>query len=161
MKAGPRVIRRFAASAAVSAVMFLAGGSAHAETIAERTAGRILIQVERNGEAWYVHPSTLERHYLGRPHDAFAVMRNHGLGVASEILDAYRAGTFPARLSGRIVLDVERNGEAYYVSPADLRATYLGRPADALRVMVEHGLGISDADLARIPLVFGHSEEGR
>ena len=38
--------------------------------------GRILIQVELNGEAWYVSPVNLKRYYMGRPADAFQLMRN-------------------------------------------------------------------------------------
>ncbi len=44
-------------------------------------AGRIVLQVEQNGEAWYVSPDTLERYYLGRPADAFALMREQGIGI--------------------------------------------------------------------------------
>gem|GEM_PF-1805633 len=155
------ILWRSAAIAFVSAAMLFPGAVAHAGSIAERIAGKILLQVERHGEAWYVEPSTLERYHLGRPKDAFAIMSGFGIGIASAELDAYLAGTFPARLSGRILLDVERSGEAYYVSPDDLRGAYLGRPKDALRIMTDYGLGITDADLAQIPRVLGYSEEGR
>ena len=52
-----------------------------AQSLAARLAGRILLQVESKGEAWYVEPQTLERYYLGRPHDCFDLMRGRGLGV--------------------------------------------------------------------------------
>ena len=38
------------------------------------TVGRILLQVEENGEAWYVYPENRLRYYLGRPDDASALM---------------------------------------------------------------------------------------
>jgi hypothetical protein len=45
--------------------------------------GRILLQVERNGEAWYVNPTDEKRYFLGRPADAFAIMRQLGIGITN------------------------------------------------------------------------------
>lgn len=45
--------------------------------------GKIFLQVENNGEAWYINPTTKKRHFLGRPTDAYNVMRNIGLGISS------------------------------------------------------------------------------
>jgi len=47
--------------------------------------GRILLQVEDLGQAWYVNPLDASRYYLGRPDDAFSLMRRFGLGVSIEI----------------------------------------------------------------------------
>jgi len=123
-------------------------GSAKAQN-AQSLSGRILLQVEEHGQAWYVDPVSGKRHYLGRPAEAFAIMQNLSLGAAHDFIT--RTETFPARLSGRILLDVEANGEAYYIYPPDRRKYYLGRPADAFRIMRELGLGITNHDLARIP----------
>ena len=57
--------------------------------IYQRLAGRIVLQVEKNGEAWYINPDTHQRHYLGRPSDAFGVMRNLGLGIADHDLEKF------------------------------------------------------------------------
>ena len=53
-------------------------------TLVNRLQGKILLQIEENGEAWYVHPITDERHYMGRPNDAFDLMKDLGLGIANE-----------------------------------------------------------------------------
>ena len=45
--------------------------------------GKIFLAVEQNGEAWYVNPVDGKRYFLGRPADAFAVMRNLGLGISN------------------------------------------------------------------------------
>ena len=45
--------------------------------------GRILLQVQDKGQAWYVNPLDNRRYYLGRPDDAFLVMRSLGLGVSN------------------------------------------------------------------------------
>ncbi len=126
-----------------------------AASLAQAQSGKILLQVEQNGEAWYVYPNDLQRYYLGRPDDAFSIMRSLGLGVAHGELQGYLNSSFPTRLSGLIVLDVEANGEAYYVYPNDRQGYYLGRPDDAFSVMREKGLGISDADLAKISVASG------
>ncbi|MDP3837090.1 MAG: C39 family peptidase [bacterium] len=113
-------------------------------------SGYILLQVEDNGEAWYVYPENANRYYLGRPHDAFAVMRSLSLGVKHEIIA--NTEIYPERLSGMILLDVENNGEAYYIYPKDRKKYYLGRPDDAFRIMRELGAGIANSGLVNIPV---------
>jgi hypothetical protein len=112
--------------------------------------GKILLQVEQNGEGWYVNPDNQKKYYLGRPADAFSIMRNLGLGIKHSELTTYLNSKFPSRLSGKILLDVERNGEAYYVNPNDLKGYYLNRPADAFKIMREFGLGITNTDIRKI-----------
>ncbi|MFA6537150.1 MAG: hypothetical protein WCT18_01990 [Patescibacteria group bacterium] len=46
-------------------------------------SGYILLQVESHGEAWYVYPKTNEKYYLGRPTDAYGIMRQLGLGITN------------------------------------------------------------------------------
>ena len=55
------------------------------------------------------------------------------------------------RLKGKILLQVESKGEAWYINPDNLNRYYLGRPADAFRIMRELGLGITNSDLSKIP----------
>ena len=53
------------------------------------------------------------------------------------------------QLMGRIVLAVESNGEAYYISPKDQQAHFLGHPYDAFQIMRSQGIGISEKDFQR------------
>ena len=64
-------------------------------------------------------------------------------------------GNLVERLSGMVLLRVEDKGQAWYVYPQDGNRYYLGRPEDAWRIMTGLGLGISDSDLAKIPLAKG------
>ena len=123
----------------------------NADGLSERLKGKILLQVELNGEAWYVNPDNLSRYYLGRPADAFNVMRELGLGISNKDFDSFN-NIAPKRLSGKILIKVEDNGEAYYVNPSDLRMHYLNRPADAFQIMRELGLGITNDNLEKIKI---------
>jgi len=177
-------------------------------SLSQKLKGKILLQVEENGEAWYVNPVNLEKYYLGRPHDAFDIMQSLGIGITNEDLwkipvasfgldeqdedndgvsnalevsfgtDIFKKDTdgdgyddkkeilnghnpkgtgvinidkdIVKRLSGFIVLQVESNGEAWYINTDDLKRYYLGRPKDAFAVMRDLGLGINNNNLAQI-----------
>ncbi len=169
----------------IAIIFILAPVCSSAASLAQTLAGKILLDVERNGEAWYVWPENNKRYYLGRPDDAFRIMRELSLGIkTSELakiepcerdkaLGPFLAGvkisvsgsgsSVPAaapsadydasvtkRLAGKILLQIEENGEAWYVNPKDLKRYYLGRPADAFRIMRELSLGITRANLAKI-----------
>ncbi len=122
--------------------------------IANNLSGRILLSVEEKGEAWYVNPLDLKRYYLGRPTDAFSIMRTLGLGISNSDWEKLeREGEtleMSKKYAGRILLQVEQNGEAWYINPLDLKKHYLGRPADAFEIMRTLGLGISRQNLAMI-----------
>lgn len=185
----------------------LAGRSSAAEPLAYKLSGRILLQVEGRGEAWFVSPSDLKRYYLGRPADTLAVMSRLGTGISSANLaklpigaissgsdydqdglaDDFETaiGTDPAKTDsdsdgftdrteafnqynplgpgrqladrqlaaanrGKIFLQVEDRGQAWYLNPVDSKRYYLGSPANALAVMRSLGLGITDAQLGQI-----------
>ena len=59
-----------------------------------RFTGRMLIQVQTNGEAWYVDPVSKKRYYLGRPAEAYAIMRAFGLGITNKDLNKIPVGSF-------------------------------------------------------------------
>ncbi len=114
-------------------------------------SGRIFLQVQDKGQAWYIYPVDSKRYYLGRPNDAFNVMRKLGLGVSEK--DFYSFAIKPPKnILGRIILRVQSSGQAYYVDPVSGHLNYLGRPDDAFRVMRNLGEGITNADLNKIVL---------
>lgn len=127
--------------------------------VIDHVRGYIVLQVEENGEAWYVDPSNDVRYYLGRPDDAFEIMRMRGLGISNIDLEKIPiVGTgwdAPTALRnhvrGRILLQVEEHGEAWYVYPKNDKRYYLGRPSDAFNIMRSLGLGITNENLEQIP----------
>ncbi|PLX21740.1 hypothetical protein C0584_01390 [Candidatus Parcubacteria bacterium] len=159
-----------------------------AENVSERMSGNILLQVEQNGEAWYVDVNSRLRYFLNRPDDAFKVMRELGLGISNNDLFKIEIGSvskldnsidsdgdgfsdneeiknhynpfgpeyfriehlFADKHLGKIFLQVEENGEAWYVNPSDKKRYFMGRPSDAFDLMKELGVGINDEDLREI-----------
>lgn len=177
--------------------------------LTNKLLGRILLQVEENGEAWYVNPSDKIRYSMGRPTDAFNLMRNLGLGISNddlnkiqiadanlntgtdndgdglsealenairtsdnnidsdndsyddktEIINGYTPlgtgklsldSSFSKNQAGKILLQVEQNGEAWYVNPLDNKRYFMGRPSDAFNLMRSLGLGITNEDISSI-----------
>lgn len=129
-----------------------------AATLSERLSGRILLQVESHGEAWYINPENQQRYYMGRPADAFSLMRELGLGITNaDLAKIPVSGSSSSgdtrlvnRLRGKILLQVESKGEAWYVHPVDGKRYSLGRPHDAFSLMRTLGLGITTVDLTSI-----------
>lgn len=140
----------FVAGAVLIASFLAVAGVVYAKSMAENLKGKIVLQVEENGEAWYVHPETLLRYYLGRPADAFQIMKDLGLGATHAYITKYTI--FPTSVVGKILIDVEDVGKAYYIYPVDKKAYYLGKPDDAFKVMRDLGLGISNVNLNLIPI---------
>ena len=180
------------------------------ENLASQLSGRILLQVESHGEAWYVEPGGHRRIPLNSPRDAFETMKQTGQGITNDDLSRIPIGVlqgqpgedddddglnnelekaletdprspdtdndgyndaievrnqydptgsgkyktdpeFTRKHLGKIFLQVEKNGNAWYVAPAREKRYLLSGPKKALHVMKELGLGISNYDLGRIP----------
>jgi hypothetical protein len=172
----------------------------------QRLKGKIMLKVEDSGKAYYVHPQKETMHYLGRPADAFQVMREQGVGITTKDLEKIPVGldnlsgadtdndglsdlfedaiatdknnpdtdgdgyndkqeltdnynpkgggvlshdlNFTTTHKGKIFLQVEGKGEAWYINPNNGKRYFLGRPADAFNVMRQLSLGISNNDFS-------------
>ncbi|MBP9869433.1 trypsin-like peptidase domain-containing protein [Patescibacteria group bacterium] len=119
-----------------------------------RLGGRILLQVEDHGEAWYIDPITKHRFYMKDGPTAYEMMRSFGLGISNVDLEKIKNGdkVLIAKLKGRIVLQVEAHGEAYYIHPVTGVAHYLKNGEEAYKVMRLQSLGITNTDLKKIPI---------
>jgi hypothetical protein len=122
-----------------------------APSIAERLKGRILLQVESRGEAYYVNPATAERYYMENGDAAYNVMRNLGVGITNADLEKIKNNkTLALKHKGKIFLQVESHGEAYYVDFSG-SLHYLKDGSEAYNIMRTLGLGITTRDLEQIP----------
>ncbi|MFA6255417.1 MAG: serine hydrolase [Patescibacteria group bacterium] len=127
--------------------------------LAQQLSGRILLQVESYGRAWYVDPIGKERYYLQDGNMAYEIMRNMSLGITNADLAkiptarGQKANSkLVNRLLGRILLQVEKNGEAWYVNPTDGIRYYLKDGQAAYELMRKFALGITNENLAKIPM---------
>jgi hypothetical protein len=192
---------------------------ADASQLSEKLKGRILIQVELKGEAWYVNPANNKRWLLGKPQEALDVIKKLGIGITDanlkkipigilsstgqdsdndgladdleksigtnyqspdsdkdgyndldEIKNNYNPNgsgkeaidnKFINSNSGKIFIQVENKGQAWYLNPADKKRYFLNRPADALNVMKKLGLGIANKDINEITPDLGQIENGQ
>jgi hypothetical protein len=131
-----------------------------------RLLGRILLQVQNHGEAWYVRKSDAKRYYMPNGQAAYEMMRSFSLGISDTDLakipkvqniaelnqssSACNVNTLANRLKGDILLQVQQHGEAWYVDPVKCRAIYLKDGDAAYEIMRFLGLGITNTDLEKI-----------
>ncbi len=120
--------------------------------LANRLKGIILLQVEAHGEAFYVYPKDGRRYYMANGSEAYRIMRYLGVGITNADLDRVLTNkTFAKQHSGKIFLQVEAHGEAFYID-FDGNAYYLKDGSAAYNIMRDLGLGITNSDLSKIPL---------
>ncbi len=180
-----------------------------AYSLGDKLSGRILLQVESLGEAWYVDTASRKRYYMKDGEAAYAMLRKFGLGITNENLnkipiglderfdewdydgdlvpdkmeeaigtdmrnwdsdgDGYNDGeeilnsfnplgagkteinnTLTGKLKGKILLQVESRGEAWYLNPDDRRRYYMKDGESAYEIMRFLSLGITNKNLEKI-----------
>lgn len=130
-----------------------------AQPLSVRLSGQILLQVESYGRAWYVHPVDQRRYYLQDGQTAYEIMRDLGLGISNADLakipiasSDFSDASLVNRVLGRIVLQVEEHGEAWYINPDDKLRYYMKDGDAAYEIMRSLSLGITNEDLATIKI---------
>lgn len=136
--------------------------------LADRLQGRILLQVQNHGEAWYIRSNDSKRYYMKDGEVAYNMMRYFSLGITDTDLKSIpsvsstdemnnstticTSNALADRLKGEILLQVEQHGEAWYIDPVKCRSIYLKDGAAAYGIMRYLGLGIVNTDLQKIPV---------
>lgn len=142
--------------------------NSYAGDLASEVRGKILLQVESHGEAWYVDTKTGERTYMRDGAAAYQLMRGMGLGITNLNLetipvmnDVHTLKELPSICSnhslansvkGEILLQVEAHGEAWYVYPDNCYRIYMKDGAAAYEIMRFLGLGITNNNLNLVPI---------
>ena len=139
--------------------LFVAGDEKNVKTGAEnqidknlsnRLKGKILLQVENHGEAYYVNPKDNKKYYMADGNKAYGIMRNLGVGITNKNLEKIKANKIFAKSnSGKIFLQVESHGEAFYID-FNGKVNYLKDGSAAYNIMRNLGLGIKNSDLNKI-----------
>lgn len=118
---------------------------------ADKLKGKILLQVEAHGEAYYINPEDSKRYYMANGNEAYRIMRYLGVGITNADLNKVKTNkSFAKQHSGKIFLQVEAHGEAFYID-FDGTAHYLKDGSAAYAIMRDLGLGITNSDLSKIP----------
>jgi hypothetical protein len=118
--------------------------------LSKRLSGQILLQVEKNGEAWYVNPKDNKRYYMANGNEAYRIMQYLGIGITNKNLEKIKNNKVIAKKSsGKIFLQIESKGEAYYID-FNGNVHYLKNGTTAYEVMKNLGLGITNNDLNKI-----------
>lgn len=119
--------------------------------LSNRLKGKILLQVEAHGEAYYVYPQDGKRYYMANGNEAYRIMRYLGVGITNNDLDKIKNDKNFAKIhSGKIFLQVEAHGEAFYIDFEGYNH-YLKDGSAAYNIMRDLGLGITNNDLSKIP----------
>lgn len=115
-----------------------------------RLKGKILLQVESMGEAWYVSPSDGKKIYMANGNEAYNIMRNEGIGITNTDLEKIKNNKNSAiKHSGKIFLQVQDKGQAYYIDFKGV-AVYLQNGSKAFELMRSSGMGISNKDIRKV-----------
>ena len=130
--------------------------------LTKRFFGRMLLDVEGNGEVYYVDPVTGGKEYLADGTSAHRLLERRALGINEENFAKLILGeekdevsvceesALGETLKGRIVLRAEKNGEAYWIYPENCRAYYAGTHEVAYQLMRNFSLGMIKKNLAKI-----------
>lgn len=139
--------------------LFLPAAAFAERDLSQELSGKILLQVESYGRVWYVYPEDNKRYYLKDGEIAYNIMRDLGLGITNADLARipakkgdYSDKKLVERVAGKILLQVEERGEAWYVNPGDGLRYYMKDGEAAFKIMRELSLGISSKDLNKIPM---------
>jgi hypothetical protein len=131
---------------------------AEVRSLIDRLEGWIMLAVDRAGEAYYVDPVTKARYYLRDGPTAYEFLRTFGLGITTANLETIpeagsgAAVTSTARsLAGRILLQVDSVGEAWYVHPETYERHYMADGDEAYRIMRELSEGTMYDWISDIP----------
>ncbi|MFH1773187.1 MAG: thrombospondin type 3 repeat-containing protein [Patescibacteria group bacterium] len=178
--------------------------------LSQKLSGRILLQVQSKGEAWYINPADQKRYSLGKPSNAWTIMRELSIGITNTDLTKIPVGiinintnaldndqdglsndmeialntnpnnpdsdqdgytdlvelnnnynpintnrlpidiNFTKKNLGKIFLQIESKGEAWYINPADQKRYFLNKPDSAFIIMKKLSLGITNENLNQI-----------
>ena len=135
----------------------------------KKLVGRILLQVEQKGQAWYLDPASYKRYYLADGASAYQALHKFGLGIRNNDLakipvasksvlptnylaltKTNYSSSLVNKLKGRIVIQTEGRGEAWYINPSDGARYYLANGEAAYQIMRNLSLGLSNLNIHKI-----------
>lgn len=121
-------------------------------------SGKILLDVENHGEAWYVNPQSFQRVYLGKPDQALYRLTKRAVWVNFYNIEKIpmdgMEGTDPEyaeQMAGYVMAPNDLIGASWYIHPVLKTRIRLGTPQDAW-VALQTGIPVGAKDLNMIPV---------
>lgn len=74
------------------------GNISYDQKIIKRLKGKIVLQVESRGEAWYIHPVDGKRYYMKDGNAAYQIMRFLSLGITNNNINQLPIGTLRGKI---------------------------------------------------------------
>lgn len=119
------------------------------DELINKLKGNILLQVESNGEAWYLNPDTLKKHYMGSPSTAYNEIKNFAIEISEDDLEKFIfEKKFPKDYLGKFIKS--KNNIYFYINPKDLGFYEIKNSDDALECVKQYGIGISNENIRKI-----------
>lgn len=125
----------------------------HSLTLAEKLAGTFVINVEHDGEAWYIDPESFERIVVGTPNEFEVFLQSAGLTVSQEIFDLAQASSETQEsLEGYIILNPSSDPRALYMYPGSHETYPITTASSLLEIIRTTGKGITNKDIEKISM---------
>jgi hypothetical protein len=114
--------------------MLSASSVCETNDLARRLRGEILLQVERQGQAWYVYPKNCRIIYMADGDAAYTIMRFLGLGITNADLATIEIGTPPEGVASESSVDDQGTQDTAVSWPSDIGTSHFGRLTDYGRI---------------------------
>lgn len=134
--------------------------------------GYVMIRAQDKGQLYYISPRSKKAYYILFPNHTLQIILGTGIGITNANIAKIPVGgacpatipncdspmkydqNFANKYKGYIFLQVEENGESWYVNPADGKRYYLNSPQSAYNLLAATAVGISEKDFARLELAY-------
>jgi len=131
------------------------------EVTKERYAGSILVEdTDFDKNYWYIDPETHERYSLEDGIDVSRLLKTFGVGIHNKDLESIAIDSSSTDIDyelsykkrGQFLLQVEENGEAWYVNPLDNRRHLIQNGKKGLDTLKALAIDMSSSKLKIFPV---------
>ena len=154
------ILKFILATGLVAIVILPSISFAKTDTTLTKYYGKVLVETDNKSKIWYVDPLKKEKYPLNSESDAVDVMKKVGVGISNKDINRiklptskysnWRDYTFAKNLSGRIFVQVQDKGQAWYIDPINFRKYYLGSGKNALNILKSLSIKAKSSEINKI-----------
>jgi hypothetical protein len=117
-------------------------------TLAESLAGRLLLQVEAEGEVWYVNPGENRRYLISSEADAYVIGPQLALGISNADLDLIEIEPIPSGIDHTQVALFTEVSQLFYDLDEEIEyaASGISYGGEPVKAMVIFWFGIEESN---------------